>query len=323
MRNKKSSTSRILRQLAAGLIEQMAEDGAVSDVDQEALVTSLVRQWVTYDGCATLILGDEQVYLSLDKTPLGKPRVFGEPAMPGWMKQLTRDWKINPEDLPDVIEQLNRGQSAEVTNEDNLPLRLWVNPKERSRGVEPLVKQPLPEGVKRDYRKIADVQMEQHFGRELDDDEMNALAASVARQWQKHKGHACLFVGGQELVLTLTEEANGGCCVTTERRPTGIDGLLQSIGFPPPAVPDVLARINLGQEIEFRDREGADSVLWHDPAAQRICVRSNASPPPPAPRIGASPIMCPRCGAVLRPWQDADAHQNCPLCGSRISRSAQ
>ena len=135
---------------------------------------------------ATVFVGEQQVYLVLGKTPLGKPVIIPEPALDGWMKQLTQDWKISPDDLPDVTDQLNRGQSAEVINQDGIPLRLWVNPKARSRGVEPLVKENIPPGTKRDYRKIAAAQVEQQFGEALDPDESDEVARSVVKQWQHY-----------------------------------------------------------------------------------------------------------------------------------------
>ncbi|MBI3467474.1 MAG: hypothetical protein HY000_31075, partial [Planctomycetes bacterium] len=186
--------SRVLRQLAEDLLDKVAEDQGISADEREDGVTSLVRQWMTYDGNATVFIGDQQVYLTLGKTPLGRPCIVPEPAFATWTKQLTLDWGIDPDDLEDVFDQLNRGQSAEVINSDGVPLRLWVNPKERSRGVEPLVKEEIPPGTERDYRKIAADLLEQHFGESFDPEEIEALACSIAKQWQQYDGHACLFL---------------------------------------------------------------------------------------------------------------------------------
>src|SRR2546427_6010809 len=108
--------SQALRQLAEELLSQIAEEGALTAEEREDLTTALVRQWITYAGNATLLLGEEQVYLVLGRTPLGKPCVVPEPALPGWIKQLIQDWKIDPDDLGEIIDQLNRGQSAETVN---------------------------------------------------------------------------------------------------------------------------------------------------------------------------------------------------------------
>jgi hypothetical protein len=49
--------------------------------------------------------------------------------------------------------------------------------------------------------------------------------------------------------------------------------LLGSRGFAAEVIPEVIARINLDQAIEFVDKKGVRSLLWHDPQAWRISVR--------------------------------------------------
>jgi hypothetical protein len=307
--------SRVLRQRAEEVVQMLAEEGAIPESEQADLATSLVRQWITYDGNAALFLGDRQIYVMLGSTPLGTPVPVPEVARLGWIKQLTRDWKINPDNLSDVLGQLNRGQSAEVTSEDGIPLRLWVNPKERSRGVEPLVKRPIPAGTKRDYLKIAASELEHQFGEGLPPDEMDALARSVAKQWQKYGGHACLFIDGeQQVFFKLTEEIDGGCQVTTQRLAVSLEPLLTSLGFSPEMIPEVVARINLGQEVELRDKQGVPSVLWHDPKARRVLVK-----PLESTRSSSPPIFCPRCNAVLAPWKAGEREQTCRHCGQVVS----
>jgi hypothetical protein len=311
--------SRLLRQLAEELVQTMAEEGEIHPSAQGDCVTSLVRQWITYDGHATLFLSQWQIYLTLGNTPQGKPVSTPDAAGNNWMNQLTRDWKINPDDLPDIRGQLNRGQSAEVTNADGIPLRLWVNPKERSRGVEPLVKQVLPPGTKSDYRTIAAKELEQQLGDVLEPEELDELACSVAQQWQRHEGHACVFIDGkQQLFFRLTERDDGGCTVGTKRLDVDLDALLESLGFSQELIPEVIARINVGQEVQFRDSQGVPSVLWHDPKVRRIHVGPLA---PVAPQTPSSslPIFCPKCGAVLRPWKEGERRQTCPQCGSTAS----
>ncbi len=315
---KRNPNSHALRELAEGLIRGLAEEVEIPEDERRDLATSLVRQWITYDGRATLFLGGEQVYFILGRTPLGRFTLKPVPGLPGWLGQLTADWRIHPDALPEVFEQLNRAQSAEVINEDGVPLRLWVNPGEGKRGVDELVKQPGQTGRTRDYRKLAWNQLEQKFGAGLDEDEMDALACSVARQWQRYGGHACLFLPGKRLQFTLTEKADGGCVVTAEERAAGLESLLDSLGFPAEALADAVARINLGQEVEFRDQEGVPSLLWNDPQIQRILVR----PLDPA-AAGASgslpPLLCPACHAVLGPWRAGEQQQRCPHCGNIVS----
>jgi hypothetical protein len=311
--------SRALRQLAERLLAEIAEDEGIPEAEWEDLATSLVRQWVTYDGNATLFLGGRQVYLVLGQTPLGKPCVVPEPAPHGWVRQLTQDWKVSPDDLPEVIGRLNRGQSAEVVNGDGVPLRLWVNPQERSRGVEPLAGEDIRPGAKRDYCRVAATELGRQLGEGLDPQEREALARSVAKQWQQHEGHACLFVGGhQQLVITLNEHGDGTCDVVTRRMAVDLEPALSSFGFPPEVLPGLIARINRNQEIEFRDRQGVHCRLWYDPKARRICVGA-VDLVPPTGQLQTPPVFCPKCTAVLRPWREGEWRQTCSHCGQTIS----
>jgi hypothetical protein len=315
----KKLNTRALRQLAEELVRVLAAEGEILDSEQGDFATSLVRQWITYDGNATLFLGQRQIYVMLGNTPLGKPVPIPEPAAHGWINQLARDWSVSSDDLPEIFGQLNRGQSAETVNGDGVPLRLWVNPKERSRGVEELVKQPVPPERKRDYRKIAADVIEQQFGDSLDTEEKDALACSVAKQWQRYDGHACLFIdGGQQLFVKLTERDDGGCDVSAKRLAVNLEPLLVSLGFAPEVCSEVIARINLSQEVHFRDREDIPSVLWHDPRARRVHVRT-LDPIAPQPARSSLPIFCPKCSAVLNGWRAGEHQQTCPQCGGSVT----
>lgn len=317
---KRKFNSRALRQLAEELFRRVAGDEEFPDDERADFVTSLVRQWITYDGNATLFLGDRQVYLVLGRTPLGNPCVVPEPGLHGWVRELTGDWKVSPDDIPDILDQLNLGQSAEVVNGDGIPLRLWVNPRERGRGVEPLVQEDIPPGTKRDYRKIAASELVRHFGGELGSEELDELACSVASQWQQFDGHACLFIDGHEQFHFRITEHGGGSKLVTRQLRIDLDSALSSFGFTPDVFPEVIARLNLGQQIEFRDRQGVHYRLWHDPKARRLCHQP-LDPVPPAPVASLPPFVCPKCTAVLRPWRESEAQQTCPLCGHTTSLS--
>lgn len=316
---KRKFNSRALRRLAEELIQRIAQDQEIPEDEREDFATSLVRQWITYDGNATVFLGEQQVYLVLGKTPLGQSCIVPEPAQPGWMSRLREDWKISADNLPEIIDQLNRGQSAEVINDDGVPLRLWVNPKERSKGVEPLVKEDIPAGTKTDYCIIAASELEQRFGGSLDPEEMDELARAVAKQWQQYEGHACLFIDGhQQFHFKLTEHGEGGCDVVTSQLRIDLEPVLSSYGISPDVFPEVIARLNLGQEIEFRDGQSSPSVLWHDPKARRICVRK-VGPAQPTVPVKTPPVLCPKCTAVLSLWREGERQLTCPHCGHTIS----
>jgi hypothetical protein len=76
---------------------------------------------------------------------------------------------------------------------------------------------------------------------------------------------------------------------------------------------EVIARINLGQSVQFRDQKGIPS-LWHDPEQMQVLFR----PVAPAAQETTRPVFCPACTAVLRPWREDEQQQTCPLCGHTI-----
>lgn len=313
--SKRKTNSRALRRLAEELFERVAGGDEFAPSERADFVTSLVRQWITYDGHATLLVGDRQLYLDLGRTPLGRPVVVPEPGLGGWTRQLIHDWKIDPDDLPALFDQLNVGQSAEAVNGDGVPLRLWVNPQERGRGVEPLVREEVRPGAARDYHKIASDSLAQQFGGDLGPEETDELARSVAGQWRRFDGHASVFIDGHtEFHFQITERSDGGCEVVTSEIRIGLDAVLSDFGFTPDVLPEVVARLNLGQQIEFRDRQGARTRLWHDPKARRLCHRPLDPVPPPV----SPPFLCPKCTAVLLPWRSGERQQTCPLCGHTV-----
>lgn len=105
--------SRKIRELAEAFFAQLGDDADFPEDERADFVTSLVRQWITYDGNATFLLGDRQIFLRLGRTPLGKLTVVTEPGPDGWMRMLAQDWKLDVDDVLELNEQLNRGQSAE------------------------------------------------------------------------------------------------------------------------------------------------------------------------------------------------------------------
>src|SRR5262249_26974384 len=119
---------------------------------------------------------------------------------------------------------------------------------------------------------------------------------------------------------TLNEHGDGTCDVAVRGMSVDLAAVLSSLGLPPEALPELITRINLGQEVQVRDEQGNSSVLWHDPKARRICVRE-ASPAPSTVPVKTPPVLCPKCTAVLRPWREGERQLTCPLCRHTISRS--
>ena len=119
------------------------------------------------------------------------------------------------------------------------------------------------------------------------------------------QGHASIFLAeGRQVSLKLTKQSDGGCGLETWTKPCSLEPLLLSRGFHPERIPEVIAHINLGHKIAFKDKNGIPSILWHDPKVDDMIVR---------------PTHCPKCAGQLRPWQQHDRQQKCPHCGIVIA----
>jgi len=249
--------SGLLRDLAEDFLDKVAGEDEIPASVRSDLVTSLVRQWATYDGHAALFAGERLIFLSLGYTPLGRPRIVPKPAAINWLIGVIRGRKIDPEHLPDIVEQLNRGQSAEVTSEDGDHLRLWVNPKAESCGVELLSDGPPLTFTESDCPAIATRYLLYRFGAELGDDEIKALAASVAKQWKEHDGHASVFAGPREEIrLRITTPTDGPWKLDIQILPVKLDTQLPEYGVSSGEIPRVIAQFNLGRPIELRPEKG-------------------------------------------------------------------
>src|SRR5579884_3126240 len=130
------SYSRVLRQLATDLLDNISKHIEISDKERQDWITSLVRQWISYDGQAALFIGGRQLQFALAYTPLGKLFCTPEFINPDWTPSLIEKWKMDPADLPEVFEQLNRCQNADAINRQGDEIHLSIDPKAQRRMVE-------------------------------------------------------------------------------------------------------------------------------------------------------------------------------------------
>jgi hypothetical protein len=122
---------------------------------------------------------------------------------------------------------------------------------------------------------------------------------------QHNEGHACVFIDCQRQLHFEFSEQNkkGGCNVASSSKHIDLEPVLASL------MPEIIARPNFGQEIEFRDRNGKHASLWHDPKARRICT-ATLDPAQPPGKAKSIPIFCPRCTAVLRIWREGEENRH-------------
>lgn len=306
-----------LRNLAEALIKSFEADPEFQEIQTEGLVTSLVRQWMTYDGHAALVVKSELCFLPLTRTPLGAYIFKVVPSNFAWREILLNDWRMAGEDLPNMVEQFNRGQSAEGTNLDGEVIRWWVNPKERAAGVDgpPINKPPLPLNEPL-LIKFATSSLMKAFSGSILEHEIPVLAKSVAKQWKTFGGFASIMTENEKISLRLERKENGSTNVQSCERKLNVRSLLQEMGVPPDDVIEAIARLNLGQVFHFVEADGNSVQIWDEPHKEKFFKRTM---PGPKKNFG-DPFVCPSCGGVLGLWKPADTRQKCNLCGHICQR---
>jgi hypothetical protein len=246
------------------------------------LSISLVRQWLTYDGHAALIFGNEQHYFRPAPGP-GSELHFDLHRVPvgAWIRQSMSDWDFGAEELGKAIRQLNLGQSAQIENRRGEFLRLWINPKERTKGIEKLgPPSPAAVSVDRNFAKFAQGQIDTIF-EQIGDREKEDLTAALVRQWALHDGHALILTprAKYHILLTLLPD---GTKVTTSVLTTSFPQKLLDCGLAPEDIPPFLHVLNLGLTPEITDEQGRRCQVLTDPKNANVYMKEV---PPPSPMV--------------------------------------
>ena len=308
--------SQELRNLAETLVRSFEEDPEFQDVRTEGLVTSLVRQWMTYDGHAALVVKDALCFLPLTRTPLGAFAFRIIPGKSNWTEILQRDWHMAPEDVPEMIEQINRGQSADGTNRDGKVVRWWVNPMEQHSGVDgqPIKKEPGSNNSAK-LRVIMET-LESTFTGVLLEHELPILAQSVSDQWDKFDGYAAIMTEQEKVYIRMKRRPDGTIQLQSREERFSIREQLEELGVPSGEVVEAIARLNLGQIFPFVGSDGQSYEIWQEPHMERVTQRRVRDPK----KTYGDPYICPACGGVLGLWKPSDTHQKCNLCGHNCPR---
>jgi len=100
------------------------------------LVTSLVRQFRTYEGHAALFTDDVRSWFSLSFPSKDGVQLDCSDTPENAVRAFAEDWQIDPDQFTEIITDLNLKQSAEFVNRSGRRLRLWVDPKERRLSID-------------------------------------------------------------------------------------------------------------------------------------------------------------------------------------------
>ncbi len=119
----------VLRKIAENEIAECF--GELNAVVRNDLATSLVRQWLTYEGHAGIVTATHQCWFHLiekgDHLDVGFGRGAGNLG-----KILMEEWGLQRAEIAEVLHRLNLYQSVLYRRGDGRTLRLWIEPKERA-----------------------------------------------------------------------------------------------------------------------------------------------------------------------------------------------
>jgi hypothetical protein len=131
-----------IRQNALRNVAEAELDRRLGELDSQQkgeLATSLVRQWITYDGHAGLVTPSGHFWFDMIRTDGGFE--VGFDAQPPRFMDRLREWKVQEDEIPELLHQLNLRQRASCQSQENRPLRLRMLPKERTLLVEPVAEE--------------------------------------------------------------------------------------------------------------------------------------------------------------------------------------
>lgn len=254
-----------LEDLAVLTIDQMIQRRFLEEYNQE-LAESLVRQWSQFGGVATLILGDQQFYYRV-AGPIDRPNGINEESLSisEWKRLVQRDWAIGDDDWTGLVEGVNRWQTAETTNERGQSVTLWVNPGDRSKGVESLEPNDSPGPDRPLLRKMAQDAVDAIYTLEAPQEARDAVAISVVRQWLGSDHRAWVLLPNLKFCIRLHEAQSGGRRVSREPFPNTFIDELFSGGLTVDEAMEILQRLNIGHSPMMRRPNGETFRLVVDP----------------------------------------------------------
>lgn len=117
----------VLRNIAHVELDRILP-GQATDI-HEALVTSIVRQWMTYEGKAGVLTLAVHYWLSVEHK--GTQVVLGSGVVPATLPRHLASWKVLDRDLQRIVLDLNLSQTSTFINLDGLTVQVRMDPRDR------------------------------------------------------------------------------------------------------------------------------------------------------------------------------------------------
>lgn len=268
---------------------------------------------LTYDGTAALSLSNGFFYLSLTRSPLEALVCEYQTTDGDWHDILINHWKVDPDEISQIVHELNLRQSSTIENLDGRTIRWWTDPKK----IQAAKDHTEPDGPPRSQNEvkfqIAYVSLRASFGNSIPDKENPILTNSILRQWDRYQGHASVFTERKGIVIKIESSPDGDWGVFKNPEIPGTRQRLEENFVPPNEVTDANIALNLGQKYTYIGTDRNRYQIWAAPY-RRAFGRKTINVP--KEEKGFPPLVCPACGGVLGIWSKGITEQKCRLCGT-------
>lgn len=118
-----------LQAIAEDVLQSISR-GFLNPKENPDWVSSIMRQWVSYEGHAGVLTPTHRFWLELTRHS-GGYNVEAQHVPGSAVEGFLPDWNIDPALVPRIIADLNLLQVSEFENRDGVKLRLRLQPHER------------------------------------------------------------------------------------------------------------------------------------------------------------------------------------------------
>jgi hypothetical protein len=104
---------------------------------------------------------------------------------------------------------------------------------------------------------------------------MGRIQRNAIKRRNRWLNHACVFLHSRrQIAFQVSEQPDGNCTMSVRQEGSRLEPLPVEMDFPPHTVPAVIGKLSLGEQIEFREKDGVPAVLSHDPKTCSVVVTS-------------------------------------------------